>query len=191
MLFVQQTMYALGEDEEADEEADEEDGAAGYKYADFFVDEKSNHNKKKQAGVVKKDKRQPRQSISDDASDDGDEDDGDEDDYDEDENDDDFDDSNIRDDYESSDDGKHVPSESRSKAKGPQQRSRLSSQISDLEKDLLAAKPWELRGEVRAADRPENSFLSLTADIERYVSYISIQIIYRLIDRSINHLCAI
>ena len=185
MLFVQQTMYALGEEEDEDEEADEEDGAAGYKYADFFVDEKSNHNKKKKAGVVQKDKRQPRQSISDGASDD--EDDGDDDD----ENDDDFDDSNVRDDYESSDDGKHVPSESRSKAKGSQQRSRLSSQISDLEKDLLAAKPWELRGEVRAADRPENSFLSLTADIERYVSYISIQIIYRLIDRSINHLCAI
>ena len=178
MLFVQQTMYALGEEEDEDEEADEEDGAAGYKYADFFVDEKSNHNKKKQAVVVKKDKRQPRQSISDDGDDD-------------DENDDDFDGSNVRDDYESSDDGKHVPSESRSKAKGSQQRSRLSSQISDLEKDLLAAKPWELRGEVRATDRPENSFLSLTADIERYVSYISIQIIYRLIDRSINHLCAI
>jgi U3 small nucleolar RNA-associated protein MPP10 len=43
----------------------------------------------------------------------------------------------------------------------------LAAQISELEGDLMAEKPWELRGEVKAGDRPENSFLGLHADIER------------------------
>jgi U3 small nucleolar RNA-associated protein MPP10 len=43
----------------------------------------------------------------------------------------------------------------------------LSAQIAQLEGELMADKPWELRGEVKGAERPENSFLSLHADIER------------------------
>jgi len=169
MLFIQQTMYDLSDD---DEEANEDDGAAGYKYADFFVDEKSDRSRR-QTRVVNRQKKPHRRSSDDDNEDDnekkvsGD----DENSYSEGENDDDFDDSEARDDYESSDDGEHAPSEPMLKSKKAlQQKSRLSSQISELEEDLLAEKSWELRGEVRATDRPENSFLSLTADIERYAS---------------------
>lgn len=54
------------------------------------------------------------------------------------------------------------------KVTATQQRNQtLSTQIADLEEELMSAKPWELRGEVKASDRPENSFLELHADIER------------------------
>lgn len=51
-----------------------------------------------------------------------------------------------------------------------QRKAVLSTQIASLEEELIASKPWELRGEVKAADRPENSFLSLHADIERFTA---------------------
>ena len=43
----------------------------------------------------------------------------------------------------------------------------LRAQISGLESFLLQDKPWELRGEVAARDRPQDSLLELAADIER------------------------
>eukprot|EP01038_Epipyxis_sp_PR26KG_P005683 gene5683-7845_t len=43
----------------------------------------------------------------------------------------------------------------------------ISSHIDDLEQDLMKPKSWELRGEVKGEDRPENSLLELSADIER------------------------
>eukprot|EP01036_Dinobryon_divergens_P025832 gene25832-34420_t len=43
----------------------------------------------------------------------------------------------------------------------------LRAQISGLESFLLQDKPWELRGEVAAKDRPQDSLLELAADIER------------------------
>lgn len=45
---------------------------------------------------------------------------------------------------------------------------KLSSQISDLEKQLVTEKSWDMKGEVKASDRPENSLLEMYADIERY-----------------------
>ncbi|KAJ1436629.1 Mpp10 protein-domain-containing protein, partial [Ochromonadaceae sp. CCMP2298] len=43
----------------------------------------------------------------------------------------------------------------------------LALQIAQLEKELVAPKAWELRGEVGAGERPENSFLDLHAEVER------------------------
>ena len=43
----------------------------------------------------------------------------------------------------------------------------LRNQIESMESFLLQDKPWELRGEVAAKDRPQDSLLELAADIER------------------------
>lgn len=43
----------------------------------------------------------------------------------------------------------------------------LSSQIKELEEELLAEKSWEMKGEVNASHRPENSLLDLAVDVER------------------------
>jgi hypothetical protein len=34
---------------------------------------------------------------------------------------------------------------------------------------LIAEKPWDMRGEVKSLERPENSLLEITAQVERYV----------------------
>ncbi|CAM9426697.1 unnamed protein product [Ectocarpus sp. 6 AP-2014] len=44
---------------------------------------------------------------------------------------------------------------------------RMKSKISDQERELLAEKPWALRGEVHSHDRPQNSLLEATVDVER------------------------
>lgn len=44
----------------------------------------------------------------------------------------------------------------------------LLNQISNYEESLLAEKSWELRGEVKADQRPTDSLLEVSADIERY-----------------------
>ena len=47
--------------------------------------------------------------------------------------------------------------------------SKISSEISLLESKIMGVKSWELRGEVQATDRPENSLLEISGDIERCV----------------------
>eukprot|EP01039_Chlorochromonas_danica_P002840 gene2840-3100_t len=39
--------------------------------------------------------------------------------------------------------------------------------VKEFERELMAGKSWELRGEVRASDRPENSLLTIVADVDR------------------------
>eukprot|EP00624_Nannochloropsis_granulata_P003356 evm.model.NODE_27139_length_5220_cov_16.187357.2 len=39
-------------------------------------------------------------------------------------------------------------------------------EIAELEHELLSERPWELRGEVKAGDRPENSLLEAVVDVE-------------------------
>jgi U3 small nucleolar RNA-associated protein MPP10 len=46
-------------------------------------------------------------------------------------------------------------------------KAHLSSQVAELEQELMQKKSWEMRGEVKATDRPENSLLGISADIER------------------------
>jgi U3 small nucleolar RNA-associated protein MPP10 len=61
----------------------------------------------------------------------------------------------------------HTTGASAAAPKANRRETALSAQIAQLEEELMADKPWELRGEVKGAERPENSFLSLHADIER------------------------
>ncbi len=185
MAFVQQHMY---EDDGGDDSDGDEAGNADYKFSDFFVADKTERRAKaRAAGKVvqckeeatlkfaskkpasKKSKKQP-QSHSDDESDDeeGSEEEGsfggdeeeeeDGEDWEEEEEDGD----------EEEEENAPAPTKSSGKVTATQQRNQaLSSQIASLEEELMSAKPWELRGEVKAADRPENSFLELHADIER------------------------
>ena len=46
---------------------------------------------------------------------------------------------------------------------------KLQAEQEALEEGLIAEKNWDMRGEVKSADRPENSLLEMNADIERYV----------------------
>lgn len=48
-------------------------------------------------------------------------------------------------------------------------KSALAEDISRLEANLLGDKPWEYKGEIKAAGRPENSLLEVSADVERYI----------------------
>ena len=50
----------------------------------------------------------------------------------------------------------------------------LAAQIAELEKESIGVKEWELRGEVKSGDRPENSLLAVSADIERCVAFRNI-----------------
>ena len=45
----------------------------------------------------------------------------------------------------------------------------MASQIRELEAELMGPRSWDLRGEVKGAERPENSLLGVTAEIERWV----------------------
>ena len=47
------------------------------------------------------------------------------------------------------------------------QQRKLKREMAEIEKDLVAQKSWELRGEVRASDRPENSLLEVYVDVEK------------------------
>ncbi len=107
----------------------------------------------------------------------GSEDEGD-DDSDEDDNDDDEEGSDMSDDedkiegeYDDEDgsDGSDIESDT---VEGPtsnyqKRKAALAKHIAELEDEQIAVKDWELRGEVKSADRPENSLLAVSADIER------------------------
>ncbi|CAM9269203.1 unnamed protein product [Choristocarpus tenellus] len=44
---------------------------------------------------------------------------------------------------------------------------KMKLKVSELERELLAEKPWALKGEIRAKDRPENSLLEASVDVDR------------------------
>jgi len=43
----------------------------------------------------------------------------------------------------------------------------MKDQISELESKLVKEKNWEMKGEVRGKERPENSLLDVQADVDR------------------------
>lgn len=45
---------------------------------------------------------------------------------------------------------------------------KMAEQVAEIEKEISSKRSWELSGEVKAADRPQNSLLSSVADVERY-----------------------
>lgn len=187
LAFVQQHLYEGGE------ASDDEAGNAEYKFSDFFVADKSERRLKARAAGkdVKKDaKNVPVKSSrgaqgkrkhaaqSDDEEEDEDSEGESQDDGDfsgEDGEGEGWEEEGGEDDEDDEEEGSELASGVKTTAKpgkvtATQQRNQaLSSQISDLEEELMGAKPWELRGEVKASDRPENSFLELHADIERLV----------------------
>jgi len=188
MAFVQQHMY---EDDGGNDSDGDEAGNADYKFSDFFVADKTERRAKaRAAGKVvkckeeatlkfaskksasKKSKKQQSHSDNESDEEEGSEEEGsfgggeneeeeDGEDWDEEE----------EEDGEEEEEEESAPAPTKSssgKVTATQQRNQaLSSQIASLEEELMSAKPWELRGEVKAADRPENSFLELHADIER------------------------
>mmetsp|Transcript_116521 Transcript_116521/g.228626 ORF Transcript_116521/g.228626 Transcript_116521/m.228626 type:complete len:690 (+) Transcript_116521:28-2097(+) len=175
LKYVQETLYDL-----SDEDSDDEEGGISSKFNDFFIPEKSELKGSKNGLSSKDIKQRVLKSSSNDESeeeeDEKEEQDDDDDDEDDDEEEEGYDDSEEEED-EVEDASDEEGGEGNSTAAKDQNASvsrpsskrhqMLFSQIADLEEDLMAAKPWELRGEVKAADRPENSFLSLHADIER------------------------
>lgn len=187
MAFVQQHMY---EDGDAGSD-DDETGNADYKFSDFFVADKSERRakaraagkevKSKQEAALKfslkkhASKKSKQQQASSDSESEGDEDfdeeerSGDDHSGGEEEEEEDWDEEDEEDEGEGGASGGAVSAPAKSgKVTATQQRNQaLSTQIASLEEELMSTKPWELRGEVKAADRPENSFLELHADIER------------------------
>jgi U3 small nucleolar ribonucleoprotein component len=93
-------------------------------------------------------------------------DDGDEEDYD-------FD--GHQDEKEQESDEEDEENEFESSGKGPEkaqtryekQRSERQKEIAAIEKKLVQQKSWDMRGEVNAKDRPENSLLEISAEMER------------------------
>jgi U3 small nucleolar RNA-associated protein MPP10 len=178
LAFVQQHLYEGGD-------GDDDEGNADYKFNDFFVADKSERRKgsgkPQKFTVAAKKKSQAMKASSDsEASDnedqdgeDRDEEEGDSDSFavDEEEEEDEDDEGSEEEDSLGDDDAPSTTNAVTAKTGKPsaaQQRNKaLSTQISSLEEELMASKPWELRGEVKASDRPENSFLELHADIER------------------------
>lgn len=177
LAFVQQHLYEGGD-------SDSDEGNADYKFKDFFIADKSERRKasgkpQKSTVAAKKKSKAKKASSDSEASDnedkdgeDWDEEDDDSDSIAEDKEEDEEEEGSEEEGSQVSDDD--VPSQTNAvsaktgKPSAVQQRNKaLSTQISSLEEELMASKPWELRGEVKASDRPENSFLELHADIER------------------------
>ncbi len=52
------------------------------------------------------------------------------------------------------------------KDKKSKSASKLETQIQQLEKDMLAEKPWQMKGETTSSDRPVNSLLDSTPEFE-------------------------
>jgi len=129
-------------DEEEDEE-EEEDGTGGHaiRYNDFFDGPPVSRRKQKV--------QLPGSSPADSGDEDVDWDEGADDYMDEDESD-------------SGGGGAVVASTAHSK-----RSDKMNEQIVQLEQELVTAKSWDLKGEVQAGDRPENSLLGIVADIDR------------------------
>ncbi|CAN0468834.1 unnamed protein product, partial [Ectocarpus sp. 8 AP-2014] len=77
------------------------------------------------------------------------------------------DDDDEEDEDSSNDEGEEEEEESGALSEHVQHSRRMKSKISDQERELLAEKPWALRGEVHSHDRPQNSLLEATVDVER------------------------
>lgn len=52
-------------------------------------------------------------------------------------------------------------------SKHQQRQAKIAQAVSQLEEEAIGPKSWDMKGEVRALDRPENSLLGVTVDVER------------------------
>eukprot|EP00981_Chlorochromonas_danica_P002742 scaffold537_cov180-Ochromonas_danica.AAC.47 len=72
--------------------------------------------------------------------------------------------------YQEDDDDEQEEEEEGSEEEEEEEESASESEeeeAEEFERELMAGKSWELRGEVRASDRPENSLLTIVADVDR------------------------
>ncbi|CAB1113499.1 unnamed protein product [Ectocarpus sp. CCAP 1310/34] len=160
-----------GEEKDQEDDSDEEDDAemmeelmqeeaesgdeqvgGGIKHEDFFDDGDDGDKPRSKRRLSKKkqsNRRQQEEEEEGDAESDGD----------------DVDDEEDED--ASNDEGEEEKEEAGVLSAHVQHSRRMKSKISDQERELLAEKPWALRGEVHSHDRPQNSLLEATVDVER------------------------
>lgn len=172
--IVEKAMYGSG-----DEDEEEDVDPASIRYEDFYVDEEPTPMHKLGKLGQSQSKNQPRRKAVDidESSDEEDEDEDDfaegEDDYVDSEEDEDEDDYGRPTSRQTTQRG-HKTAAASSKEKPAEfmtsyQRrlQELSTQIKELEEELIAEKSWEMRGEVSAQHRPENSLLDMAVDVDR------------------------
>jgi U3 small nucleolar RNA-associated protein MPP10 len=184
MDLIAEEMY---KDDESDEEADVDgDGESSHRYMakDFFGAQTSATR-----GIKAAKKRRDEEDDEDDEEEEGDEDFDGEDDFDEamiDENyeGDDIDDDEGDDDVDVEDgeldEGEDIDDESGDEidgadGQGPsvpltsyqKRKQKLLAEQATLETELLQPKQWQMKGESKGKDRPVNSLLEMTADVER------------------------
>ena len=185
MIHLEQLMAHKGAVEEGDSDADEDDEmlaarimyeddgddgkAASAKFKDFFGDEKK--GKDKSAASKKK------VSLRDDDSDDDEGDFGggfsdeeeentEDEESEESEGDEDFSE-DKKDEDEDENDNEENPMDSSKLTAYQKQKRKLAEDIKTIEAELMGKKSWELHGEIASKDRPENSLLEISTEIER------------------------
>lgn len=172
--FVQRVLY--DEDEDEDEE-DEEGGGVGSSgadserimYADFFggppPGARSRHgagSSSSRPGRGMGGRSRGRDEAEDEDADGDDDDEYDFDGYNENEGDGDDDDDNEDEDENEND---HGPEKTLTRYE--KQRLERQKEIAAIEQRLVQQKSWDMRGEINAKERPENSLLEISAEMER------------------------
>ena len=147
-LFVQRELYEDGEDGG--------EGEASYKFRDFFAKAPKRDAGRKGGKVGSKGPKSGHKYM-DEEDDEEEEDDGE-----------DFSE-NGQDDYKEEDEEEEEEEIPNAETLTAHQRHKmqLATQIKELEAELIGTKSWDLRGEIKGGDRPENSLLGINADIER------------------------
>lgn len=149
--FVQRELYALDEDSEGDiSDDDDEVNVTEAKFEDFFGSSMLGKGKVR---------RTKGPSVSSKTPLDVDKDSEEEEESNEDEN---NDDSDV-DDSENEEDREEIVPETNYSRK----KRLLQEQIALLEENAIGTKSWEVSGEVKSSQRPENSLLGIPVDVER------------------------
>ena len=148
--FVQRELYAL-DSGSSEDGSDDEVNANDAKFNNFFSSSKRGKISKsklpsRRDTALRKDEDSAEEDESEDDDDDEEEDDDDEEDKD-----------------NSQDENEEVVAETNYSRK----KSKLQEQISLLEENAIGAKSWEVAGEVKSSQRPENSLLGIPVDVER------------------------
>jgi U3 small nucleolar ribonucleoprotein component len=152
--FVQRELYSLPETDDEDEDSEDDDNDA--KFEDFF-------GSSKRMKVHKPKSSTAARGHDGDEDDDGEEEEGSDDDEEEGSDEEEGEGSDDDDDEEEGS-GDETPGAETSYSRKQRQ---LREQISLLEETAVGAKSWEVAGEVKSSQRPENSLLGIPVDVER------------------------
>lgn len=139
--LIQNAMYnSENEEEEEDEDDDQDDEGEDIRFDDFYVQDNGHGDEEDDAEEF------AAHSENEDGEEEEGEDDGEE---------------------ESVSVGSEEDGKGKFKTTYQRRAKELASQIKELEQELLQGKSWEMKGEVKAVTRPENSMLDLVADVDR------------------------